>query len=77
MVVQLYFVERNIMNIKFKAVLQTIAFFVVCFLSVTLANFLPIEIVGAIALAGLFYLVYTLMLSRLEFDKKIDDMNSK
>jgi hypothetical protein len=65
------------MNIKFKAVLQTIAFFVVCFLSVTLANFLPIEIVGAIALAGLFYLVYTLMLSRLEFDKKIDDMNSK
>lgn len=65
------------MNIKLKAVMQTVAFFVVCFLSVTLANFLPIEIVGAIALAGLFYLVYSLFLNRLEFDKKINEMNSK
>lgn len=65
------------MNIKFKAVLQTIAFFIVCFVSATLAHYLPVYVVGGIALAGLFYLVYTLLLSRLEFDKKIEDIASK
>jgi putative effector of murein hydrolase LrgA (UPF0299 family) len=65
------------MNIKFKAVLQTIAFFAVTFISATLAHYLPVYVVGGIAFAGLFYLVYTLLLSRLEFDKKIDDISIK
>jgi|LauGreDrversion4_2_1035121.scaffolds.fasta_scaffold128721_4 putative effector of murein hydrolase LrgA (UPF0299 family) len=65
------------MNIKFKAVLQTIAFFAVTFISATLAHYLPVYVVGGIAFAGLFYLVYTLLLSRLEFDKKIEDISIK
>lgn len=65
------------MNIKFKAVLQTIAFFIICFATATIAHYLPIYVVGGIACAGLFYLVYTLMLSRLEFDKKIEEVSSK
>lgn len=65
------------MNIKLKAVLQTIVFFVVVVLSAALANFLPWYVLGGIALAGLFYLVYTLLLSRLEFDKKVEDIAKK
>lgn len=65
------------MNIKVKAVLQTIVFFVVCFLGAAIANYLPMYVVGAIAIAGMFYLVYSLMLNRLEYDKKINEMNTK
>ena len=65
------------MNIKVKAVLQTIMFFVVVFVSATLAHYLPVYVVGIIACAGLFYLVYTLLLSRLEFDKKVEDIGNR
>jgi hypothetical protein len=65
------------MNVKLKAVLQTVAFFAVCFLSATVAHYLPIVVVGALALAGMFYLVYSLLLSRLQWDQKLKDIVNK
>jgi uncharacterized membrane protein len=69
--------ERHIMNMRLKAVLQTIAFFIVVFVSAMVAHFLPITVVGALAFAGMFYLVYSLFYNRLEFDKKIEDIGTK
>jgi hypothetical protein len=65
------------MNIKLKALLQTIGFFIVCILSASLANLLPVYVLGGMLVAGMFYLVYNLLLSRLEFDKKVEDIVSK
>lgn len=65
------------MNIKVKAGLQTVAFFVVCVLTAFVANFVPTYILGGMALAGMFYLVYTLLLNRLEMDKKISEIKMK
>lgn len=65
------------MHIKLKAVLQTIAFFVVCILSASIAHFLPVYVTSVIIFALFFYLVYSLLLNRLEFDKKIQDVKNK
>lgn len=65
------------MNLKLKAVLQTVAFFAVVFLSATVAYHLPAVVVGGFAFAGLFYLVYSLLLNRLEWERKLQDIANK
>lgn len=65
------------MNLKLKAAFQTIGFFVASLVGASLANFLPGYVLIGLVFAGLFFIVYNLLLTRLECEKKLEDIRSK
>ena len=65
------------MNIKLKAALITLSVLSTGFITGFLLSYLPNWAVAAIALSFAGYLVYTLCLAQLKWDKTIDEMNEK
>lgn len=65
------------MNIKLKAALIVLGTVIVAATVATVAQFLPWYIFPAAMLAFLLYIMYQLILSKLEMDAKIDAMSKE
>ena len=65
------------MNLKLKAALITVGIIATGMIVGFVLSYLPNWAVAVLALSFAAYLVYSLALSQLKFDKAIDEMNEK
>ncbi len=65
------------MSVKIKAALITVGILISSFIVVIILNHLPTWVVGVIALAFAAWIMYTLALAQLEFNRKVDEISER